>query len=218
MQEILKVFPSGDKKRCLASNSKIVVPIKVRGKALFVVNDGRSPAIVFDEQEPNWENLEWFLGEIQKDLPARTSRISSKGPKENAPVEREEEEDYIIKEALSNLKNHEKCKNAWFMSSRNSIKVVTTDKRQKLFFVKDLRKRRKQALERLDEASWEAVRSSFLEVCSLAVVFLQQKPEGASSSSGPRLPPVQEDTQEELDNGPLQEEESEEGENHEGDH
>ena len=216
MQEILKAFPSGGRQKVAAYTSKTVVPIKVRGKAIVVLNDRRSLALAFDEQDPNWENLQWFLEEMKKDLPAKTKRISSKGPKQHAPVDREEEDD-IIQEALSNLKNHQKCSKAWFMSSRNSIKVVTTDKRHKLFFVKDLRKRRKKALERLDDQSWDSVRSSFLDACSQAVVFLQQEPEGAASSSCPRVPPVEEDSQEEQGDGSQEEQESEEGEDDEGD-
>ena len=223
MKEILEAFPVVDKKRTLANTAKIVVPIKVRGKVFLVLNDRRTLTLAFHEETSDFESLEWFLQEMAKDLgSAGPSEVPAKDPStdpasdsaKRAPVESENpEEDEILEEAISNIKSHEKCQNVWFSRARQSLKVVTKDKRHKFFYVKDLAKKRRRALERLDEQSWESVRSSFLDACTQAVSFLNEKQEGIACSSVSPVPLVSHSQ----DTGPQEDEDSDEQDDEEGD-
>ena len=192
-QEILAAFPKkvkGD----LAHNAKIVLPIEVRGKKILVLNDRRSPVFAFREGEPNFENLEWFLEELKKDISSKDPRGSAKraSPKSSA-LDQEEAE--IIEESLQNLKSHANCSQAWWTPSRLSLKVKTKDHRQQTFYVKNLVKKRKKAQELQDESSWSSVRDVFFQVCGDAVSFMGQK---SSGSSGAAVDPLASQTEKEV--------------------
>ena len=61
--------------------------------------------------------------------------------------------------------------------------------------MKAAKKRRQQALIQQDREGWEHLRSAFLEAGHEALLFLEEKAPGASSSAGPheepRVPPVE---------------------------
>ena len=96
---------------------------------------------------------------------------------------------------MENIRGHENCSKAWFLDSRSTIKVLTCDERLKEFCVKAAKKRRQQALIQQDREGWEHLRSAFLEAGHAALLFLEEKAPGASSSAGPheepRVPPVE---------------------------
>ena len=153
-----------------------------------MLNDRRSPVLAFRDGEPNFENLEWLLEELKKDISSQDRKGSAKraSPKSSA-LDQEEAE--IIEEALQNLKSHANCSQAWWTPSRLSLKVKTKDHRQQTFFVKNLNKQRKKALEYQDAASWSSVRDVFFQVCADAVSFMGQKSSGSSSAAvGPLAP------------------------------
>ena len=60
VQEILEAIEEGKSaKKGAGSNARLVVAIVVRGQALRVVNDARSPSLAFDTEAPVWHPLEW---------------------------------------------------------------------------------------------------------------------------------------------------------------
>ena len=72
---------------------------------------------------------------------------------------------------------------------------MTCDERLKEFCVKAAKKRRMQALIQQDHEGWEHLRSAFLQAVDEALLFLNEKAPGPSSSAGPheepRVPPVE---------------------------
>ena len=88
------------------------------------------------------------------------------------------EEADIIEEFIENLKRHANCKTAYFQPSCNRIKVITQNNESKVLTVKNLNKRRKEALDRPDSSLWARVRASFLETCDAAIAFLEGKHPG----------------------------------------
>ena len=72
---------------------------------------------------------------------------------------------------------------------------MTSDERLKECNVRAAKKRRQEALIQQDREGWENLRSAFLEAGYEALLFLEEKAPGASSSAGhheePRAPPVE---------------------------
>ena len=168
-----------------------VMPIVLRGKEILCRYMRASPTLAFFADKPDFESLEWFLRELEKDLvnEGRTKR------RRKTQETKESEEQQIIDEILENIRDHENCSKAWFLDSRSSIKVLSCDQRLKEFIVKAIKKKRAQALIQQDRESWEHLRSAFLEVVVEARIFLEEKAPGESSSAGPheepRVPPVE---------------------------
>ena len=170
MQELIEAIPGSSKKQKYAGlTSRVVVPIEVRGKTILVLNNRNAPALAFHEGDEEFESLQWFLQEMTKDLQELSTGNSKRDPAQGT---RMMEEDEIIQEIVENLKQHANCKTAYFMPSSNRICVVTHMKERKVLTVKDLNKRRKEALQRQDGQLWVRVRSSFLETCDAAINFL----------------------------------------------
>ena len=96
-----------------------------------MLNNRNSPSLAFYEEEPNFENLEWFLAELQKDFSKGAGGPATGSEKRTEQTQSELPSDFI-EEALSNLKDHPNCQNAWFLASRSSFKVKSKDKRQKI--------------------------------------------------------------------------------------
>ena len=162
----------------------------LRGKEILCRYTRSSPTLAFFEDKPNFESLEWFLRELKKDLAKEgEAKLSGKG-KET----KEDEEQKVIEEIMENIRGHENCSRAWFLDSRSTIKVFTSDERLKEFSVHKAKKRRTQALIQQDREGWDNLRSAFLDAGAEALLFLEEKAPGTSSSAGPheepRVPPV----------------------------
>ena len=187
VSEIIQAMPASRTNKGFCT-SKTVVAIQVRGQKFLVPNNRASPAFVFHEADPNFEVLEWFLKELHKDLTNGIPKVRHVAPR--LPAGPREEQD-IVEEVLHTLLDHDNCKNAWFLSSLNSLKVQrASDKISKVFGVKGLNKKRKGVLERSDPQSVESLRSLYIEASQQCLVFLQEqpKPTEAASSSSARVP------------------------------
>ena len=167
-----------------------VRPIVLRGKEILCRYLRSSPTLAFFEDKPDFESLEWFMRELKKDLANEGGTELIKKGKET----KDDEEQKIVEEIMENIREHENCSKAWYLESRSTIKVLTSDERLKEFSVKAFKKRRTQALIQQDDEGWEHLRSAFLEAGDQALLFLTQKAPGASSAAGPheepRVPPV----------------------------
>ena len=181
MQELIEALPGSSKKQKYAGlTSRVVVPIEVRGKTILVLNNRNAPALAFHEGDEEFESLQWFLQEMTKDLQELSTGNSKRDPAQGT---RMMEEDEIIQEIVENLKQHANCKTAYFMPSSNRICVVTHMKERKVLTVKDLNKRRKEALQRQDGQLWVRVRSSFLTTCGALISFLDGEPDDDAEAS-----------------------------------
>ena len=69
-------------------------------------------------------------------------------------------------------------------------------KKTQCFRFQGINKKRKVALERQNSESWDSVRSLYLDIQHKAVEFLEMKVQQATSSTGPQVPRVEQDTQE----------------------
>ena len=214
MQELIDALPGHSKKQKYAGlTSRVVVPIEVRGKTILVLNNRHAPALAFHEGDEEFESLQWFLQEMKKDLQELSTGNSKRDPAQGT---RMMEEDEIIQEIVENLKRHANCKTAYFMPSSNRICVITHNKERKVLTVKDLNKRRKEALQRQDSSLWVRVRSSFLETCDAAITFLEGEhpgPDDVAEASDT----TQGEGHEEEEQGPEDKEEDEHEEEEQGD-
>ena len=167
----------------------------LRGKEILVRCVRTSPTFAFLEDNPDFKGLEWFLHELKQNLTTEGGRQRKTKEKQSE----DEEEEMIIEEIMENIRGHGNCSKAWFLDSRSSIRVVARDERHKEFFLKDTKKKRRQALIQQDREGWDQLRSAFLEANDAVILFLDEKAPGASSSAGPqaetRGPPVQPKTE-----------------------
>ena len=96
----------------------------------------------------------------------------------------------MIDDAIQNLQNHSNCKHAWFLKSRNSLRVRATSTRlSKTFLLKALNKRVRTASIMQDAESKQELQNLFLNAATLAIEFLDAEGGGAASSSRTREVP-----------------------------
>ena len=135
------------------------------------------------------QTLEWFIEELKKDL--RTAPEHPEEPPTKTRLKQDEGDcQEFIEEALQNLQNHSNCEHAWFLKSRNSLKVRATSTRlSKTFLLKALTKRVRTASIMQDAESKQELQDVFLNAATLAIEFLDAEGGGAASSSRTREDP-----------------------------
>ena len=161
-----------------------VLPIKLRGKEILCRLARTSPTLAFLADKPDFEGLEWFLVELKKDLVEEKETKRARKGKET----KEEEDQQIIDEIMEDIREHGNCEKAWFLDSRSTIKVLTSDERLKEFGVKNAKRTRQEALV---QQNWEILRSAFQKAADAALLFLEQKASSAGPHEEPRVPPVE---------------------------
>ena len=102
----------------------MVAPIVVWGQKILMLNLSASPTLVLEDNPPNCENLVWFLEELQKDTVRSEGQHRDLAAKKTIDT-RCNEEQGILEEALTQLRQHVNCKQAWFLESRKAISVTT---------------------------------------------------------------------------------------------
>ena len=193
INEILEVINNINKNRKTAVHARLVVPIKIRNHVIFVLKDARAVKLAIDSDEPNFEDLDWFVHELGEDigkLPAKGSSSATKPLHDEDPLVSE-----IIDNVVQDLKQHHACKTVCFVRSRRAFKVVKKNlKRPMHFHVPLFNKKRRQIVDRQDPQSVEQLRDAVTEVSSQVLQFLAGNP-----GSVPDCPvePLEDDQQEE---------------------
>ena len=170
LESIKHLKPKGAK-RLLPRSNKDLVAIRVRGKILLVQNEPRSVTLGLRAGKEQDELL-WFLQELQKDVEALHAGDSDSSHKyKRSKLEVPEEDDgTLADEVLAEVRAHPLCKVALWLPSRNTIRVVLRNGGQSEFTVKDLKKKRQQALEHDDLAG---VRQAFSLAAQSALEHLR---------------------------------------------
>ena len=138
----------------LVGNHKCLIPLKVRGRILYVLNDTRKcvlgltghPGALPGTPEDEAGALLWFLDELQKGLETLGDE-EKKEVKEVPKKAVEEEYSEQIQACLESLVQHPQCSSACFKPSRLTFQVVKKDLVQKEFRVKNLNKRARTSTE-----------------------------------------------------------------------
>ena len=183
MKEIRKSIPSGQR----LGGGSFVMSIEVRAKKLLVLSNPHQLSLAFEKAE--FQTLEWFIEELKKDL-----RTAPEHPDE-PPTKKRLKQDggdlqEFIEDALQNLQSHSNCDRAWFLKSRNSIKVRAASTRlSQTFLIKNLTKKTRAANIRQDAESLQDLRGIFMNAATLAIEFLEQQGGGAATSSRTREDP-----------------------------
>jgi hypothetical protein len=172
---------SKPKKRwCSLLRSTNLVALKVRGHILLVQNDSRSLALAFEEDKEE-EGIKWFLTQLQKDIkalgePSTSSKAGRQGKRGKDEDTDATEESQFVKNSLKDLRSHKDCYSASYAPSRHSFKVIRTDKVCEEFLVTAFSKKRKKALENMDDSqAMDDFEEAFCKVVSKALKFLQKE-------------------------------------------
>jgi hypothetical protein len=192
LQEMRKAIESGKVRKGggsrLPRRPDAVVAIQVRDKVLMIQNK-TSGLVLMAKHGAEQETFQWFLEELQKDLlnlkehQAETASSSTEPPVKQKRLSIDVEEEHIVEAALDKVREHPLCSRVIFLPSRDSLRVIRTDKQTAEIFVSGSRKKRLSARQDQDEEGWAHLRSSFDRAANSAIEFLT----GADSPSAPPL-------------------------------
>ena len=129
-----------------------------------MLNRRASPTLAFVESKGDFETLAWFIGELKKDL--SSSDTVPRVPRSSGIDDVEKQDIDVL---LEYIKNHPKCRKAWYLPSVKAIEVHSSSKRSTKIHLK-------KALKKRGGATLEAAASQ-------ALAFLQGIDSKAGSSS-----------------------------------
>jgi len=189
LQEMRQAIDSGKVRKGggsrLPRRPDAVVAIRVRDRVILIQNKTSGLALVSKPDEQR-ETFQWFLEELQKDLEklkdqhenlhdqqAETASSSTQPSlRKQKRLASDMEEENIIEAAVTKLREHPLCSRATFLPSRDSFRVLRTDRKSSEIFVPGCRKKRQSAREQQDDEAWDNLRSSFDQGVNLAIEFL----------------------------------------------
>ena len=113
---------------------KILIPINIRGRVLWFVNDAR--CVTFAYQSHNLPDLSWFLHQLNDDIQEVLAEgAPGKTPRQpDAATVEQEDLQKCKKILLDNLKDYRPCKSAFFLNTKLVIRVARLSDGQKKEF------------------------------------------------------------------------------------
>ena len=176
------------------------VPISVRGRGILTLNHMMHLSLVC---RPGGEvdTVQWFLEELTKDFDSQpdlklchrpdlddpgagdhsASLAASPVPPGASAKKRKclqnAEEQEMVDEVLGTLRAHPRCSQAFFLPSRNAIRLQQTGRPHLEVNVPRRTKLLKGAVGRADEASWSDLRSSYELSLATALKSLEFEPD-----------------------------------------
>jgi hypothetical protein len=149
---------------------KSLVPLQLRGKVLYFQNNSRCVTLAL-KQGHEVEQFKWFMNELKKDI---SSLANGEPEANNKPSKTEILEDIHepLENALKTLRDHPRCSKANFVPSRQAFRLVRADKATIDIRVKELKRKRAEALEHDDQAG---VRRQFDIALQVCVEFLEHR-------------------------------------------
>ena len=178
----------------LPRNHKSLLPLQVRGKILWFMNDSRS--VVLAVRNERLDDFHWFLQELVKDVQEHVlGQDDDQEPAGRRKGGGEIPEDLQdpVHETLQTLREHPQCLSAVWMPARLSFRVHRkSDKSMKELRVKDLKRKRSQAAETNNQT---LVKNQFDMLVPEASEFLDSSdlaPDASSNQQPPQGPEVPE--------------------------
>ena len=160
-------------------HSKAIVAISVRDQVILVQNSIASVVLAF-EKGSEIQGLSWFVREISKDISNDEAPGAAEGDEGSAKRQKRSSssllpaEDEIVSECLRTLREHSNCKSVSFLPSRLSIKVIRQDKKTSEFGIRNLKSKRKEAIETVGPQAWQGVQNLYDDAVSSALAFLTE--------------------------------------------
>ena len=179
LENVKNLRPTKGRDQHLPKNTKAMVPIRVRNKVLWVMNDCRSVTLVL-RPEHEEQDLSWFLQELQKDL-------HPEPPADAVPLQMESSEDLaesshrynkvpvsddvqpLVDKTLQVISGHSNCTRVNYLPSKLGFRVLGSDGTCKLFRVTDLKRKLAQAIQHDDP---EVLQVQFEKSLEKALEFL----------------------------------------------
>lgn len=175
----------------LPRNHKSLLPLQVRDKILWFMNDSRS--VVLAIKHEGLDDFQWFLQELHKDVHEHVlghEHAPEPSTRRKGVGEIPEDLQGPVLETLETIREHPQCLSAVWMPARFCFRVHRkSDKALKELRVKDLKRKRTQAAETDNES---LVKNQFDVIVPEAILFLDSSDcvPAASSSHQPLPGPV----------------------------
>ena len=125
LKEVLERIDAKKKRKAFEHRLQAsVVPLRIRGKVLLFQNHSHAVRLAL-RQDQGKEDLEWFLGELRKDIdiakgPAEPDGAPKKKRKLNVSTDIQD----IASEILQSLHALDNCKSASYLASRKALLVT----------------------------------------------------------------------------------------------
>ena len=162
LQLIKAKKPQKGRQLLMPKNSKSLVPLKIRGRTLWFLNNSRCVKLAL-RQNHEEDELLWFLQELKNDIVALrdpAAHESSDAPDDLVDITDSEEDtesdpdtfDWkewtmdLVRETKNKLKEHAHCANVVFLKSRHSFRICRQDKVVKEVKVYKMKKTLTQAM------------------------------------------------------------------------
>ena len=189
LELIKKKRPTQGAQRLLPRQASSIMPLRIRGKVLWFQNQVRFVVLALRTGQES-PDLQQFLEELQKDVEILLENEADPGRShKQKKVEVPDEEQEVVQRALNLLEEHSSCKSAKYFPSRKVFQVILQDKSCAEFGVKDLNKKRQEALKQEGigciETAYDKAMSAalnFLDGTEPLQLPLQQDGEPAASS------------------------------------
>ena len=152
--------------------AKSIVALEIRDQVIYAVNNPMYVTFAFKPEEST-SGVQWLLEELHKDIEVLKMTGASPSSMKRSKSEVTNEEDVFVQQSLESIRYHAQCRRVCFQRSRNSFMIFKKDKSSSEISIPGLEKRRKEALSREHEESWDKVGNSYQQAVSCALQFLE---------------------------------------------
>ena len=126
-----------------------LVPLKIRGRVVWFANSSRSVGLAL-VQGLEIQQLEWFMDELLHDIEEMQDQEEGPGPGPVSQACKKHALDKtlqdLVDESVKTLQEHHKCQSAYYLASRNEMKVMRKgDKAMKFYRLKNLKRKLNEA-------------------------------------------------------------------------
>ena len=170
----------------LPRRHKIVVALKVRNHTILAMNQSLGINLVFEIGTEQGQ-LQWFLEELTKDLEGISEEPQKKMPRvrkqpedeepsqnQNSDEDEEKTEKSIRDSVVRRVLAHEGCLRCSFPVSRDCFKLMDKQRNSKEFFVPDIKRKRKEFIQRQDDQSFNSLQEQYEKAYERMIEFLDR--------------------------------------------